>query len=367
MFQPNAYLAFGNIGYNLRDNEIIMLQSLLTQEYFENLVPAIVNKYVKYNSYDEAEPILKQTYENNIISVESTINRKDEKECQKVDRKIISTNFWKDCFPENFKEVVYGKFIYCTFNFIIDLIEKKTGEKLTVNQVKNYLHEEYKKYILKYNEQIIDILIFEGKKTLGDQVKAETLTFSSFIYTDNYFLTPLDIWLLVEKYKIPTIFISQTPLKILTSSKRRSFVAYGEKEKDDKFVFIIVPGLRAENIPGFKFIESDNSDIFISFNKLNDCNGLNDLNESFENKQSIESFLENFKKPMSNPHVNKKKIIIQDEEDDDAPDDEKEDEFVVLKKKTNIEPEPTKKNRVVINKQRKTKKVTKKQIEIVSE
>jgi hypothetical protein len=48
-----------------------------------------------------------------------------------------------------------------------------------------------------------------GKKTLGDQVLADALSFSSFIYTDNYFLTTLDIWLLVNKYKIPTIFISQ--------------------------------------------------------------------------------------------------------------------------------------------------------------
>jgi putative methyltransferase (TIGR04325 family) len=47
MFQPQTYLSFGNISYNLRDNEIILIQSTLTQEYFENLVPAVTNKYVK--------------------------------------------------------------------------------------------------------------------------------------------------------------------------------------------------------------------------------------------------------------------------------------------------------------------------------
>jgi hypothetical protein len=52
MLQPQTYLSFGNIGYNLRDNEIILIQSLLTQDYFETLIPAITNKYTKYNSYD---------------------------------------------------------------------------------------------------------------------------------------------------------------------------------------------------------------------------------------------------------------------------------------------------------------------------
>ena len=63
----------------------------------------------------------------------------------------------------------------------------------------------------KYFYKIVDILIIEGKKTLGDQVKdeAKLLTFDDFIYTDNYFLTTFDLWLLVTKFEIPTIFISQ--------------------------------------------------------------------------------------------------------------------------------------------------------------
>ena len=64
MLQPQNYLSFGNIGYNLNNDEIIMIQSLL-KEYFElNLVPSITNQYVKYTSYDEAEPALTQVYEN---------------------------------------------------------------------------------------------------------------------------------------------------------------------------------------------------------------------------------------------------------------------------------------------------------------
>jgi hypothetical protein len=62
MFEKQTYLSFGKVNYNLNDNEIIILQSLITQEYFEGLTLTKMNKFAKYNSYDEAEPIISQTY-----------------------------------------------------------------------------------------------------------------------------------------------------------------------------------------------------------------------------------------------------------------------------------------------------------------
>jgi len=314
MFQPQSYLSFENIGYNLRENEIIMVQSLLTQEYFENLIPAVINNYVKFNSYDEVEPIISQQYDNNVTSLNAAIGKIPEKTCQKNEKEHITSKFWKKGFPENFKEIIYNKSSYCTFICIIDLIEKKTGQKISVNKLKNDLFEEYKTYIERFSQQIIDILILEGKKTLGDQVKAETLTFSSFIYTDSYFITPLDIWLLVQKYKIPTIFISQTTIKVLTQGKQRSFVAYGKK--GDDFAFINIPGLRPQNIPIYKVIESDSLDVFISVDDVKDGNCLEQLNYSIDNIVTIEEFLSNFKRPIFPAKKPKENNINSDSDDD---------------------------------------------------
>ena len=361
MFQPNAYLTFGNIGYNLRDNEIIIVQSLLNQDYFNNLIPAVVNKYIKYNSYDEAEPIISQSYDNKISSLDEAIGRNNDRDCQKPLKKSITSSFWKNCFPKNFKEIVYGKFIYCTYMFIIDLIEKKTGKKLTVNQLKNDLYTEYNKYLQNYHDKIVDILIFEGKKTLGDQVKTETMTFSSFIYTDNYFLTPFDIWLLVKKHKVPSIFISQNPIKILTNNKSRIFVAYGEE--NEKFAFIVIPGLRSEEVPRYKLIETDNEEIFISLNKLKETDCEKEINTSLENKPSVEDFLEKiYKKPVGNAHVSKNKtvidnskLIIQDEFDENDEEvvvaDVRNEEVAIPKVKKSVV-ETTQKNRGTLKKRR---------------
>ena len=47
IFQPQSYLLFGTLEYNLREDEIIVIQSLLTSEYFDGLIPTPLNKYVK--------------------------------------------------------------------------------------------------------------------------------------------------------------------------------------------------------------------------------------------------------------------------------------------------------------------------------
>ena len=73
IFQPQSYLSFGSLGYNLKDDEIIVIQSLLTSEYFDGLIPETINKYVAYNTYDTANPIISQVYDNK-INVNETVN-----------------------------------------------------------------------------------------------------------------------------------------------------------------------------------------------------------------------------------------------------------------------------------------------------
>jgi hypothetical protein len=161
-------------------------------------------------------------------------------------------------------------------------------------------------------EKLVDILILEGKKTLGDQVHAQTLAFSNFIYTDNYFLTTFDIWLLVVKHKIPTIFISQKTI-LQTNHQKTEFVAYGSREDD--FAFIVLPGFRPENIPGYKMIISDNGDIFISLNKLNEiC--IDRIHYAVENQTTIASYLHDFTKPKKTMYVKKKHIIVDSDSED---------------------------------------------------
>ena len=312
MFQPQTYLSFGNMGYNLRDNEIIMIQSSLTQDYFETLIPSVENKYIKNNSYDEAEPITTQTYDNTVLSLNNETRVNNEKECSKPKQKKITSSIWKNCFPDSYNELEYGKLKTCTFNFIIDLIERKTTKKLTINQLRNELYEEYKKYLDNHKDKIVDILIIEGKKTIGDQVKSGALPFSSLIYTENYFLTTFDLWLLIQKYKIPTIFICQKFI-LQTKYEKHEFVGYGNSSDD--FAFILIPGYRAENVPNFKLIESNDGKIFISLDKLKDeC--VDKIKNAMQDIVTVEKYLEDFKKPTLTTYEKKKPIRLQIESDE---------------------------------------------------
>ena len=285
------------------------------------MIPAVINKYTKFNSYDETQPIITQTYENVIPSLDHAIGRKNQPLCETKINKNITSSLWNKCFPDNYSEIEYGKNNVCTFTLIIDLIEKKTGRKMQINQIKNELYDEYKKYIEKYLDKIITILILEGKKTLGDQVKFETLSFSSLIYTDNYFLTPFDLWLLVTKYKIPTIFICQRFI-LQTKYEKHEFVCYGDD--DDEFVFINIPGLRPENVPGYKLIQSNEKNVFISLNKLHDeC--IDTIRQAIGEKVSIENYLEHFKTPLTTNYKNKKpaRLIIESDSDKAKPEKKK--------------------------------------------
>jgi len=307
MFQPQSYLSFGNVGYNLRDNEIIVIQSILTQEYFETLVPSVTNKYIRYNSYDEVEPIISQTYVNTIPSSDYAIGVKPDVLCEKTTHNSITSSIWKNCFPDKYKVIEYGKYHSCTYQVIIDLIKKKSGETITINQIKNDLYNEYKKYLEQHKDKIIDILIIEGKKTLGDQVISEALTFDNFIYTDNYFLTMFDLWILVQKYSIPTFFICQKFI-LQTKNEKHEFVGYGEME--DKFAFILLPSFSAEKIPNFKIIESDTGDTFISLHKLNDeCK--EKIRLAFENKVTVEDYLKHFEKPSKKIYYKRKPLRVR--------------------------------------------------------
>jgi len=307
MFQPQTYLSFGKVQYNLRDNEIILLQSLLTQEYFEGLVPVVINKYVTNNSYDEVEPVITQLYDNSfkLPSNVTGIN------CTTILNKIKS-DVWSKCFPKDYKELSYSGNVYCTFQCIIDIIEKKTKQVKSISDIKHELYKEYKIHLDNgQRDKLVDILILEGKKALGTQVKAETLLFDDFIYASNYFLTPLDLWVLVNKYKIPTIFISSKNI-LQTNYANREFVGYSKPDyMTDAYIFIVIPGLKNEQVPEFKLIIDESNNYLIPFNKLQeDC--IDNMRQSFDNKVSINEYLDTFIKPKTKS--TKPSVNIEDNE-----------------------------------------------------
>ena len=86
MFEPTKYISFQDIKYDLRDDEIILLETFITQEYFENMEPADANPYVfQTNFYTVApssagsrgiqtyDPVYRKEYVDRYLELESGI------------------------------------------------------------------------------------------------------------------------------------------------------------------------------------------------------------------------------------------------------------------------------------------------------
>jgi len=287
VFQKNNYLIFEKIGYNLGKNEIIMLQSLLTQEYFERLIAGNTNKYIINNAYDTTNPKYREYY-NAPLTLNDIIHPEEEAEIV-LKRHQITSIIWRKCFMSDSVEVEYPASNSGTFRFIIDIIEKTKQISLTDGQIRDDLDELYLNYSSKYKSQLTNILISQGKKSMGDQINAGTLKFKYLIQSESYYLTNMDMWLLLDKYQVPSIFISPTNL-LETGFNEKIFVCYAEEEVKN-FVFIICSAIKQETPSIYKVVEHDNS-ILIKVDELKEC--IDEVGNALTNKIEIEHFINVF-------------------------------------------------------------------------
>jgi len=319
MFDPQTYLSFNNLGYNLTDNEVVMIQSLLTSEYFDTLVPAVLNKYVKYNNYDTVEPQMTQVYDNMVQLNDTNINNDVDNELVEYVPKMkdkITSGVWKKSFPSSYSELNYDNGFY----LLIDIIKRATSQNLTTNQIRLDLLHEYASYFKQngdYENKILDVLALEGKKTLVQQVREKLITFTNFIYNGDYFISNLDICLILQKYKIPSFFISTKPI-CQNKYTNNAYVIYGET--NDKFCFIVTsPLTRGEKTSTYKLVQNDQRKIFIEKSVLRG-EGLDRVDEAVDNKQSMSEFLTVFNKKeysLKNKSAEKPKVKLVIEEDSD--------------------------------------------------
>ena len=119
IFDPKTHLSFGSISYNLNDNEIILLSSLLNQDYFKDLVPVINNSYIRSNTYDTANPIKTQIYSSEINN-----NKLTTSDC-KIEISSKISGKWKNWFDSNYKEIIYPENIACSYKIILDIMNEE--------------------------------------------------------------------------------------------------------------------------------------------------------------------------------------------------------------------------------------------------
>ena len=252
MMDTKMYLNITNTEYKINEDEMIMLESLLTSEYFKSIEPYEHGKTTKI-TYETANPIITQKYSNEVSLIEQqemvvSDNTKEEIqdkfgiECVRrvipITGKTISE--WKAFFPKNATETELHSSVKCSYYPIIYIYNSVYNIQMTIEQVKSKLANEYDKYMGKYQNKILGVLRKQGKKDMIDDIFRDKYTLQTAIATEVYFLTNLDYWILAKQFSLPIILFHQKKLKNLVNTVNWLKLSDPPSDKPNDFVFIRV-------------------------------------------------------------------------------------------------------------------------------
>lgn len=222
MLNSKQFLNISNIEYQINNNEFIILHSLLTGNYFDDLIPFQMNEYIESVTYDFANPIISQKYSNNISLVEQNKRNEPSSEfIEDINSKCINetipiignaSGYWRKMFPKDARELVFDNTKYCSFYIIIHILKKIYGKNISVQDIKISLWNAYEPYMNSYKKQILRILSKQGKRAIIDKIKQNVVTMEDMIMSEEYYLSNLDLWMFSKKTNIPVVLFTSTML-----------------------------------------------------------------------------------------------------------------------------------------------------------
>tara|TARA_B100000795_G_scaffold199322_1_gene153171 strand:- start:15960 stop:21974 length:6015 start_codon:yes stop_codon:yes gene_type:complete len=252
IFKPQTFLSFQSMSYNLKDDEIILLEDLLYGNYFEDLIPLKQNKFIQNTStWDNTSPSTSIPYVNNFnIGVElktDTINK-----CIISDPKQnrLTLGKWRDKGLEKYQIKEFRQSNNCSWELIKEIINiNKIGINLKIGEVVDVLIDLYSS-VLNSDKRtdILTIMRSQGKKYQSDGISSGT-DIRDIITSTNYYLTSLDFFLLSQHYKIPLILLGRGKIPT-TFSQYISFINNNSDE-----CYVIYCG-------GFSEVTSDKGPIY---------------------------------------------------------------------------------------------------------
>jgi hypothetical protein len=285
LLYPKQYLNVSKMDYSIRDDELFLLETLLTKEYFKDLVSYNINKHVHNIEYDIANPESSQVYDNRITLEEQDEILKDSEkrtgisgyilDCIKETRQKVVGNdkagSWRTYFPPAAKELVFESSNLCSFIPMIYILQEKAkgAVSISVQNIKTQLWNGYSQYMDLYRDKIIAILRKQGKRELMDMIKSGKSTFEHVLFSDAYYITDLDWWVFCSVSKLPVVLFSSTSLKTISVSLEWLRLGYGGGAQE-KYWFVRSPAEVGVNmapgyhlvVPSYSFTEMRN-DMFL--------------------------------------------------------------------------------------------------------
>ena len=213
LLDTNRFLNINNIEYSIHENELLMLQSLITAEELDNLKPIPNNKYINHFPRDFANPInsnltspdvhIEQQYADSANATLKLLH----KSCIKDTIPISSIKMgkWSNILHDNAFEHTSNTTTSCSFYPLIFIMNDHLNINENIYQIKERLCSYYKPLFDKYLLQVCNILELQGKRTFVNLLKKRKITIETMIMNDNYIITAMDIWVFADALKLPII------------------------------------------------------------------------------------------------------------------------------------------------------------------
>jgi len=241
------------VDYKLNNDEMILLQSFLTKEYFDDFIPFSQNAVTNITyEFAHQDPRISQKYSDLVEYAKQTdrevgVGLSDlDIICQEKVKEVAGnpdTSIWKQMFPEGSQEIYLRKDRReCSYYPIIFVFRDLYKTEVTIPQIRETLRNAYKSNYMQYFDKIMILLKKQGKKaevkrilSIRDSEKQKQ-AFEEWILSESYFITDLDIWVLSQERELPIILFTSTSLKNLLEGTE--WIIMGNNVKTPKYYFI---------------------------------------------------------------------------------------------------------------------------------
>jgi hypothetical protein len=254
ILKPKAFLSLNPINYELNNNEIILLEQLLLEKYFQDIVLRKENPYVKTNRiYELINPDKTETYSDNFTYGKN--NKVEELNSCLVTSAAESAfegsqgsfsgagKFWRDIGLDgrfNIKEFKIKP--ECSWDIIKVIYKNYYNKDIDTAALKQTLVTNYEKFFSENSiltKKILQTLQWKNKFFNSDG----TLKDFTAIFDEDYYLNFLDLVILIDSYKLPVAIISRLSLPSFNKLKkglghaRKSILINPENKKNVYIIF----------------------------------------------------------------------------------------------------------------------------------
>ena len=312
MFKTKIFLSFSDIKYNLHQDEIILLQSLLAGDYFDDLVPDIASKYISFNSYDNVEPNKTQKYDNEYIvpldtavtddivvqpvndTMERVMPATDKKKLKiyhtcPVDVKNVFAKL-KMKFRGGYRDIIFSnESAVCSFDVALTMLRNMVSPNITNNDIKLALIKKYEELFQSYPAEIINLFNYYGYISQSKDLAKGNLTIENLIMNETYHITNFDLMIISTVYDMPMTFIAPNKYH----ENQREYLSMNIK--DGKTFIIRTSGVNKykATVPKFKLLINKDKEGLLEIRELPETTIQTEINEQ---KNDLVSLLKSYNK-----------------------------------------------------------------------